>query len=180
MTPLQILSFNKVIQIFKIWSENKLGHINSFGYGPIWDFGNSTEIKYPAMWVDLQTDSYLTILNRVIQPTYAFNILFCDQVNRQTNHNNLNGYESDNRQHIMSDCYQLITDFIKFIMNDLSVLGLSILPTVTTTKVEDETQDTICGWVIGIELNVKYFNCGLQAIQLLGDFNIDYNNDQNI
>lgn len=175
---LEILTINKIVYLFKQFQlSNPM--LNDFGYGPLWDFGVSRQMRYPAMWTDLQTDSSILISNRNIQPTIGFNIMFCDIVNIQQNYNNTNGYSSDNREHIMSDCYQTGQDFLNYLLNDLKPLGISVADSVTTTKVDDETADKICGWVFGIQLTLRHYNCGVEAQQLLGDFNDDWNNDYN-
>jgi len=176
---LEILTFNKTIYLFKQWAILNKGLINDFGFGPVYDFGTSRQMNYPAMWVDLQTDSPLLLENRVMQPTFSFNALFIDKINNEYNINQENGYQSDNRHHIMSDCYQLGQDFLMYIQNTLKPLGLSVQANITTSKVEDETPDKVCGWVFGFQLNVKHYNCGTEDTSLLGDFSNDFSNDFN-
>lgn len=154
-----IISINKLIEIFKAWSEFKTPMLNDFGYGPIYDFGTSQQMQYPCMWVDHQTDSTIKILNKSMQPNYSFIVMFLDQINDQTNYNTENGNLSDNRGHIMSDMFQLAQDFISDIVTDFGQIGITIVGDVTATKVEDETQDKVCGWALTIDLQVKHLSC---------------------
>lgn len=155
----QIISINKLIEIFKAWSIYKSPMLNDFGYGPIYDYGTSRQMKYPCMWVDHQTDSTIKILNRSMQPNYSFVFMFLDQINIQTNYNMDNANESDNRNHIMSDMFQLAQDFVNDLIIDFTQIGITIVGDVTATKVEDDTQDKVCGWALTIDLQVKHLSC---------------------
>jgi hypothetical protein len=75
--------------------------------------------------------------------------------------------------------YQLGQDFISYLQNELKPLGISLQSNVTTTRVEDDTQDKVCGWVFGFQLDIRHYNCGIESETLLGDWNDDWNDDFN-
>lgn len=154
-----IISINKLISIFRSWSEYKTPFLNDFGYGNIYDFGTSRQLNYPVMWVDHQSDNKISISNRSIQPTYSFIIMFLDQINNQTNYNTDNGNSSDNREHIMSDMFQIAQDLVNDIVIDFTKIGVSIQGDVVLTKVEDDTTDKVCGWAMSIDLSIKHISC---------------------
>lgn len=155
----EILSYNKVIQLFRDWAKAKSPMINYFGYGPVWDIATSHKMSFPFMWIDHQTSSRISVQNRSIQPIYSFVITFMDQINDQPNVKDANGNDSNNVEHIMSDMFQLGQDFINDLMVTYSELGIKIIGDVTYDKVYDEFTDKCCGWFFNIDLQIKHYNC---------------------
>lgn len=154
-----IKSYNNIIDLFRDWAMNDEDFLKDFGYGPFSDFGTSRQMKYPAMWMDHQPVQTIQVINRVQTPLHGFTIVFVDQINQQDNVNEDNGYLSDNRQHIMSDMFQVAQDFIQFLISRSPANDMIIDGDVSLEPVEDETPDKVCGWKLDIILKTKHFNC---------------------
>lgn len=151
------ITINQLVKIFRQWSE-KHKMINDFGFGPVWDFGMSKEMNYPAMWVDFNPSSYYNVSKTNITPSYSFIILFVDKENIQENVLNENGYLSNNVADIMSDMEQLCRDFISFI-NMNTKIGISVEGNVNLTNVIDETQDKVYGFSMTLNIRTPFYLC---------------------
>jgi len=158
-----IISNNNFIQIFKEWAESKAGLINDFGYGPLSDWGNTRQLKYPCMWVT-DRPGVVTIGNRNMTPTHNFSILFVDQINIQDNTQNENANDSDNRIHIMSDTKQLAYDFLNDSIIAFNAFKIIVEPTSECIPVEDETTDKVNGWMLDVSFRTPYLNCTIPSI----------------
>lgn len=161
-----ILTLN---QILKIFSDFATAHdqINDYGYGDASEIGTSRQMKFPYMWVFDDTVSIPTIHQTKNQTNeIGFFINFLDQENDQENFDSNVGFNSDNRQEIMSDTLQLCQDFVTFIQLEGHTWGLSIVDgSVSIDNTYDETTDKVYGRSMSITLRVKHVNCDLP-----GDF----------
>lgn len=161
-----ILTLN---QILKIFSDFATAHdqINDYGYGDASEIGTSRQMKFPYMWVFDDTVSIPTIHATKNQTNeIGFFINFLDQENDQENFDSNVGFNSDNRQEIMSDTLQLCQDFVTFIQLEGHTWGLSIVDgSVSIDNTYDETTDKVYGRSMSITLRVKHVNCDLP-----GDF----------
>lgn len=153
------MTINKIVDIFKEWSEAKSPFINDFGFGPIWDFGTSRQMKYPCMWVDLETSSNINITNRKMIPEFNLIVMFLDKENIQDNVDNINGMRSNNVGHIMSDMFQVGQDFINDLILSYANSGFSLVNTVTANKVYDETTDKVYGWAFNFTMQTSVITC---------------------
>lgn len=155
-----IVTLNQVVKTFKDWSIAQQPLLNSFGYGPVAEFGTSVQMQYPAMWLSLQPgNSSITIANSTLIPNISFTALFVDQINIQDNFNEDNGNLSDNRADIMSDTLQLAQDFLRDIQATYSKLGIVLTGEGSLNPVEDETPDKVCGWMLDFTLKMAYSTC---------------------
>lgn len=159
-----IISNNNFIDIFKEWADAKAPLINDFGYGPLSDWGNSRQLKYPCMWVTHQPTSTVVVQNKNLTPTHNFTIIFVDQINLQDNTQNENGNDSDNRIHIMSDTQQLAFDFINDTILTFNTFKIIAEPNIVLSPIEDETTDKVNGWSLDISFRTPYLNCTIPSI----------------
>lgn len=154
-----IKTYNDIVNSFREWALNECDFLNDFGYGSFADFGTSRQMKYPCMWMDHQVTQTIQVLNRVQTPLHGFTIVFVDQINQQENVRDDNGYLSDNRQHIMSDMFQVAQDFVQFLIASSPTTDMVIEGDISVEPVEDETPDKVCGWKLDIVVKAKHFNC---------------------
>lgn len=161
-----ILTRNQIIKIFSDFADAH-DMINDFGYGDTSEIGTTRQMKFPYMWVYDDATSIDTIHQTKNQTAlHGFIITFLDQENEQENFDDNVGFNSDNRQELMSDMFQLCQDFVTFIQTQGHEWGLSLTDgSVTADRTYDETTDKSYGWFINIELRTKHFNCDLP-----GDF----------
>lgn len=153
------MTINKIVDLFKDWSIAKAPFINDFGFGPLWDFGTSRQMKYPCMWVDLETSSNINILNRQLIPEFNFIVMFLDKENIQDNVENTNGMRSNNVGHIMSDTFQLGQDFISDLILSHAGTGFTLINSVIPNKIYDETTDKVYGWAFSFTMRTSVINC---------------------
>lgn len=153
------MTINKIVDIFKDWSIAKAPFVNDFGFGPIWDFGTSRQMKYPCMWVDLETSSNINISNRSMVPEFNLIVMFLDKENIQDNVEDINGMRSNNVGHIMSDTFQLGQDFINDLIISYNGSGFSLINQVTANKIYDETTDKVYGWAFSFTMRTSVINC---------------------
>ena len=163
---MDILSINKIVECFRLWAEAKAPMINSFGYGPISEFGTWKNTEYPVMWIDHTESSSYTLMNKNIQPTFGFNVFFFDQINIQTPMTNENGNSTDNRDHIISDTEQLSRDLLSDLQTTFAKLGIQAGEVTASRPVTDETPDRIWGWQLSLNLKIKHYNCVSSGVVL--------------
>lgn len=172
-----IITINSLIDIFNNWADAKAPLINDFGFGPIWDFGTSRQMKYPCMWVDLETTSSVSVTNKSMVPQYSMIFMFLDKENIQDNVDNINGLRSNNVGHIMSDTFQLGQDFINDLVMTYNQQGIVIVNDVLASKVYDETTDKVYGWSFSITLRTPYINCAANILPTCKPVIIKNSND---
>lgn len=152
------ITINQIVNLFKQWSENH-PQLNDFGFGPVWDFGVSREMQYPAMWMDFNTSSTYLVSRNNITPTYSFIFMFLDKENIQENVLDENGYMSNNVSSIMSDMEQICRDLLRFLNNPNHKIKISVEGNVTINKVVDETQDKVYGFAMYVTIRSPFNIC---------------------
>ena len=160
-----IRTLNELLKLFEGFSQ---AHqmINGFGYGDNSEIATSKQMLFPYMWVNSDNTSVDTTVNRNQTPEHAFIIGFLDQENIQENYEEAVGFNSNNRQEIMSDTFQLAQDFITFINTYGHKYKIRIVEgSVSLQPTYDETTDKAYGWALSISLRTAHNNCDLP-----GDF----------
>ena len=153
-----IISLNQIINLFKSFSEVHY-FIKDFGYGPTSDIGTSRQMGFPYLWLSLDQNSTIQVMNKTAIPQYGISVLFMDKINIQKNYLDINGVDSDNSQEILSDTLQCLQDLITEIEVNWGNYGLRIDGDVSCFPAVDETTDKVCGWVAQFQLKVKHSNC---------------------
>jgi hypothetical protein len=154
------ITINKLVSILKDWS-NSNPLINEFTYGIDYDFATSKSFSYPLMYVDLDMNQSINILNNTNDNQIMFNISFLDLLNDQHNLANKNGYESNNTADILSDSYQLIEDLLTFLRSyQAQKLGIFLNDqSAVITKVFDEWTDKVVGMTVNLLIRFDYNVC---------------------
>lgn len=161
-----ILSRNQLLKIFSDFAEAH-EFINDFGYGDTSEIGTSRQMKFPYMWVSDNATNLRTVHQTKNQTAeHGFVIAFLDQENIQENFDNNIGFDSNNRQEVMSDTFQFCQDFVTFIQTQGHEWGVSLIDdSVTAQRTYDDTTDKVYGWFIEPQLRTRHFNCDIP-----GDF----------
>lgn len=153
-----IISLNQIINLFSSFSQQHF-FLQDFGYGPTSDIGTSRQMKFPYLWLSLDQNSTISIVNKTAIPTYGITVLLMDKINIQKNYLDINGVNSDNSQEVLSDTLQCLQDLITEIQVNFGNYGLFINGDVSCFPAVDETPDKVCGWVGQFPLKVKHSNC---------------------
>jgi hypothetical protein len=153
-----IISLNQIINLFSSFAEQHF-FIKDFGYGPTSDIGTSRQMEFPYLWLSLDQQSSISVVNKTAVPRYGITILLMDKINIQQNYLDINGVNSDNSQEILSDTLQCLQDLITEIEVNWGNYGLKIDGDVSCFPAIDETPDKVCGWVGQFPLKVKHSNC---------------------
>ena len=158
-----IISLNQIIKLFSDFVEAH-PQLNDFGFGSTSEIGTSRQMEFPYCWVTFEQDSNLEISpNKSITPEMSFTILMVDQLNQQTNYQDINGENSDNGQEVLSDAFQYGQDLINDMVSYWSQYGISIPSDVSVYPILDETDDKVNGWAFRVSVKLKYFNCATQV-----------------
>jgi hypothetical protein len=158
MSAVNIISLNQIINLFSSFAEQHF-FIKDFGYGPTSDIGVSRQMNFPYLWLSLDQNSTISVVNKTAIPSYGITILLLDKINIQKNYLDINGVNSDNSQEILSDTLQCLQDLITEIEVNWGSYGLKIDGDVSCFPAVDETPDKVCGWVGQFPLKVKHSNC---------------------
>lgn len=154
-----IISLNQLVDLFADFADRHY-FLNDFGFGATSEIGTSRQMKFPYLWVNVAETSY-AIPNNVKTniPYISFNLLIMDKTNIQKNYLDINGYNSDNIQEVLSDCLQTAQDFITEVNTLWGNYGVMFEGNVNMFPAEDETQDKVNGWVLQFTFKLKYSNC---------------------
>lgn len=153
-----IISLNQIINLFSSFAQQHF-FIKDFGYGPTSDIGTSRQMEFPYLWLSLDQQSSISVVNKTAIPRYGITILLMDKINIQQNYLDINGVNSDNSQEILSDTLQCLQDLITEIEVNWGNYGLKIDGDVSCFPAVDETPDKVCGWVGQFPMKVKHSNC---------------------
>lgn len=158
----QITSINQIVKLFNDLVDDHL-QINDFGYGELYDLYTSRNMNYPILWLTHNEDSYIRLSNKNLVNEMSLSIFIGDQVNDQSNYEDINGLDSNNGQEIMSDTLEIVKDIINYIntSNEFRDLGISLFEDddVQMSPSMNELTDKVNGWLITFTLKVKYINC---------------------
>jgi hypothetical protein len=160
MATTQIVTINQILGYFEDFV-NTHEQLKSFGYGPTSEVGVSKQMTFPYMWVSHQSDSYIRITNKTQIPELKFVLLFMDQVNIQSNYQNINGQDSNNGQEVISDTFQYLQDCITEMNTNWTSRGIMIAEDVRVYPAFDETPDKVNGWVGEVTLKLTHVNCSI-------------------
>lgn len=155
-----IISYNQLIKFFKEFADTH-PQINDFGAGPTSEIGTSRQMRFPYMWVTHRGPSNIEVSpNKVQTPQMSLAFIFVDQLNNQTNYLEINGQNSNNEQEVLSDQFQIVQDFVNYILIELNTYGVFIREQGASIEpVYDETPDIASGWVLDLTLTLKHSNC---------------------
>lgn len=160
----RIVTLNEILDLFKQVSVNHY-QLNDFGYGPTSEIGTSRQMEFPYLWITHQTDSYIRLNNKTIIPEIKMTLIVADQINDQSNYEDINGLDSNNGQEISSDCFQIIQDIITYINNNQNFrnLGVNLVDDddIRIFPAYDDTTDKVNSWAAEITLRLSYINCDL-------------------
>lgn len=153
-----IISLNQIINLFSSFAQQHF-FIKDFGYGPTSDIGTSRQMEFPYLWLSLDQQSSISVVNKTAIPRYGITILLMDKINIQQNYLDINGVNSDNSQEILSDTLQCLQDLITEIEVNWGNFGIKIDGDVSCFPAVDETPDKVCGWVGQFPMKVRHSNC---------------------
>lgn len=154
-------SVNQIVSIFR---DLAIRHemVNDFGYGPSYNIGASTPMKFPYIWVEQGQAQVLKSVNGYKENIYTFQVYCMDKINKG----------DDNYDEIISD-----TKFIlDSIVSDMSQhkyyidFNLSLFENITMDVVTEATDDNVNGWVANISLKnpVRYTPCNVPIEPISG------------
>lgn len=154
----KIVTLNELIKYFENFATNHL-QIQEFGYGDTSLISKSKSSNYPLMWTHRTNSSSIDITaNRTTVPNHSFSILFVDRI--ITINNDSQGFESENTSEILSDQFQIVQDFLDYIIRNLNSYGITLgEQSVTLDEIYDETVDKVAGWQLTFELKTMQHNC---------------------
>lgn len=146
------LTYNQIIKLLRDFTDSHY-ILNAFGNGEVWEMVQSclnTDINYPMMWVEDQSNS----INKG-EEIFNFRIYFLNQVatlkekeNDTLNETNINEVKSDMRQ--------CASDLISYFAQDTNYPELTIDRNVSLTSFVDDTNDKLTGWYIDLRFKQAY------------------------
>ncbi|EFX61756.1 hypothetical protein DAPPUDRAFT_271961, partial [Daphnia pulex] len=163
------LTLNNILDAFKAYVNTSGSMLVGFGYGPTSEFGRSTQMEFPCLWITHTQASGVDISGdgKAMIPILRISILILDQVTDSKNVKVINGEDSNNGQEIVSDCFQVAQDLIAWVNGsaNLRQLGVSLYKSENPTidPVFDDTTDRLNGVMLGLSLRLNYNNCVVSA-----------------
>jgi len=154
----KIVSINQLVEQFKLFSEAHL-QLNDFGYGPTSDISTSRQMQFPWLWMTHRAAHTIEVTNRTVIPVMDVTFIIMDQINIQTNYEDINGLDSDNQQEVISDTYQIALDLIGYIQRELGKAGIMLQENPTIEWSLDQTTDKTSGWVLDVQMKLQHVNC---------------------
>ena len=159
-----IITLNQLISWFEDFS-NRHYMLKDFGFGEPYDIGTSRQMDFPYMWVTMNEDGLISTATNIRSsiPEFSFSVMFMDKINIQENYLNVNGFNSDNSQEILSDMVQILQDLVTEIQQYWGQYGVLFSQDVSFYPVIDETTDKSTGVVGRIVFRLKQVNCIIPA-----------------
>ena len=161
MAITNIITLNQIISWFEDFSTRHY-MLKDFGFGEPYDIGTSRQMTFPYMWVTMNEDSVIVTSTNVRSaiPEFSFSVMFMDK-NIQENYLNVNGFNSDNSQEVLSDMVQILQDLITEIQQYWTQYGILFSQDVSFFPVIDETTDKSTGVVGRFVFKLKQVNCDI-------------------
>ena len=115
---------------------------NAFGEGNIWELDAKTDIKYPLVWIDYESNSHV-INNGSL--TLNFDVWFCDLVFD----------DESNELSIQSDTLETAIDFVKTLKANDNALGFYTKDGNFTAQLfSEQWNDKLAGTKLSIQVTV--------------------------
>lgn len=134
------MTLNEIISLLESISDSHL-QVKYFGNGELWDINGIPKTKpiYPSIWAQP-----LETTNRLQTQEYTIRLLCYDLVN----------VNNDNQTEVLSDCLQILNDFVKVFRNQSN--DYYILNDPTMIHFTERFNDEVTGWYCDIILQVQY------------------------
>lgn len=162
MAITNIITLNQIISWFEDFSQRHY-MLRDFGFGEPYDIGTSRQMTFPYMWVTMNEDSVISTATnfRSAIPEFSFSVMFMDKINIQENYLDINGFNSDNSQEVLSDMVQILQDLITEIQQSWNQYGVLFSQDVSFFPVIDETPDKSTGVMGRFVFKLKQVNCDI-------------------
>lgn len=156
-----IITINQILDEFNNFVNNHK-QLKDFGYGPTYNIGKTKDMQYPYLWTTHQFSSNIEVNeNKTIIPNLSFSIIVMDQINDIKN-KDINGQDSHNGQEIMSDNFQILQDFIIYVMTSSFFIKNRIkIEDINIDPLFDADQDLTNGWLMNFNLRMPFINCNI-------------------
>lgn len=154
-------SVNKIVSIFRDLSlRNKM--VNDFGYGPTYNIGASTPMKFPYIWVEHSGAQVTKSVNGYKENIYSFNVYCLDVIDKG----------DSNYNEIISDTKFILDSLISELSQHKYYIdmNISLYQDITMEAMYEVTDDNVNGWMatISLKVPVRYTPCNLPIEPISG------------
>lgn len=162
MAITNIITLNQIITWFNEFQQRHY-FLKDFGFGETYDIGTSRQMTFPYMWVSMADNSTIGtgVNNKTAIPQFSFVVMFLDKINIQPNYFDVNGFNSDNSQEILSDCVQYLQDLVTEVQQYWGQYGVLFSNDVSFYPVIDETPDKSTGIAANLTFKLRQVNCDI-------------------